>query len=74
MTDTNIILNILNERVRQRTTYTSEHDKKHTREEWIELIITYLHHKDIYGIDTYKKRMIQVAALCVAAIQADYHD
>jgi hypothetical protein len=72
---------ILNEREYQKSRWTQEHDKKHAKEEWMTILTVWLGKlascvypyasaNDHEAKAGFKKRLIQIAAICLAAIEA----
>jgi hypothetical protein len=68
MTAQEAITLIRNERRRQRTMWSANHDKNHYSGEWIDLFNHYIHRLE-KGIDT-AKTLSQIGALALAAMEA----
>ena len=70
-----VIVDIINERARQDSKWGGQpSDDKHTPEKWVSLICDYAGWSRVLSgmgnYDKYRKRMVQVAALAVAAVQS----
>ena len=66
-----IINEILQERVKQTDRYSNTHDDTNTRNKrWKELLMAYLDDIGSNSYDLTRNRLIQVAALCICAIES----
>lgn len=79
-----VLARVLEERNYQRTRWTQEdpeHDKKHTTMEWLAIMTVwagkvakstyvYANPKDPASLKEFKKRVTQLAAICLAALEA----
>lgn len=72
---------ILKEREYQMGRWDTEHDKKHSKEEWLTILVVWIgkaaHYVFPYAAVAdreskvgFRKRLIQVAAICLAALEA----
>lgn len=73
-----VMQSVVLERLRQEEKWGNEHDLTHTPDEWFNMIADYNHwaRAQAYmggeqGHENWRRRMIQVAALAFAALEAD---
>jgi hypothetical protein len=78
-----VMNSVIDERNYQRTKWATEHDQNHTPEEWLTILGAYMgkaaletpiYHGNSANPAGFKKRLTQVAAICVAALEAMAND
>ena len=72
MSKLKIIWLILKERKHQDKIWGTQHDRKHTPGEWCDILEDYCSkYQFANGYAEDRKRLIQIAAICIAALEVD---